>query len=559
MIAASGLAPVAGAEAPSAPALFSDLTTTTELVEPVYDDSVGTLDPVLADELLVMDPALDPVVSDPTVLDATVEVPSLYPVSLTRVREEVLGKLATADAGAGIDIALIDTGVAPVAGLDLPGKLVHGPDLSLEGGSALAHVDTHGHGTFMAGIIAGDDGVDGGFLGVAPGSRLVSLKVAGADGGTDVVQLIAAIDWVVEHRNDAGLDIRVLNLSVGVPSVTDHRHDPLAAAVERAWDAGIVVVAAAGNQGETETDLDSPALDPYVIAVGATESETGRDDDDIVPAWSARGDGVRNPDVVAPGRSLLSLRAPGSSSDVAHPEARVGDRFARASGTSEAAAVVTGSVAVLLAQRPDLTPDQVKALLMDTAVDLPHPANVDGHGRIRVDRADRSPARGASQDHPRALVGVDSPFALPHGTTWTGGSWSGGSWSGGSWSSDAWLNAEWSGGSWSGGSWSGGSWSGGSWSGGSWSGGSWSGGAWSGAAWSGAAWSGAAWSGAAWSGAAWSGAAWSGAAWSGAAWSGAAWSGAAWSGAAWSGAAWSGAAWSGAAWSGAAWSGAAWS
>ena len=142
-----------------------------------------------------------------------------------------------------IDIAMIDTGVTPVRGLHQPGKVLYGPDLSNEGGLAnLRNLDTYGHGTHLAGIMVGDDGDQ--VLGIAPSSRLVSLKVAGATGETNIAQVVAAIDWVVEHRRDPGVNIRVLNLSLGVPSIGTHVGDPLAAAVERAWKAGIVVAGA---------------------------------------------------------------------------------------------------------------------------------------------------------------------------------------------------------------------------------------------------------------------------------------------------------------------------
>ena len=190
-------------------------------------------------------------------------------VTLDELRDDVLDDVGL-DAGTGVDVALIDTGVAPVTGLD-GDKVLHGPDLSFEGSAAdVAYLDTHGHGTHMAGIIAGDRA---GHEGIAPGARIVSVKVAGHDGLTTVPQVVAAIDWVVEHRTTDGLNIRVLNLSLGQQGVDSHIGDPLSAAVERAWDAGIFVVVAAGNDGETQAHLDSPAIDPYVMAVGAVDSD----------------------------------------------------------------------------------------------------------------------------------------------------------------------------------------------------------------------------------------------------------------------------------------------
>src|SRR5712692_3820786 len=182
--------------------------------------------------------------------------------------------------GKGIDVAVIDSGVSPVQGLSAPGKVIYGPDLSLESQAPnLTNLDTYGHGTFMAGLIAGRDGVAQApyqndpasqYRGMAPDSRIVSVKVATADGGTDVSQVIAAIDWVVQHAQDPGMNIRVLNLSYGTNSTQSYILDPLAYAAEVPWKSGIVVVASAGNTGYQRGDgapgLADPAFDPYVIA-----------------------------------------------------------------------------------------------------------------------------------------------------------------------------------------------------------------------------------------------------------------------------------------------------
>ncbi len=157
------------------------------------------------------------------------------------------------------------------------------------------------------------------FLGMAPGSRIVSLKLADAHGSTDVSQVIAAIDWVVAHGRDAGLNIRVMNLSFGTDSAQDYRLDPLAHAAEVAWNQGVVVVVSAGNGDGTRLGLANPAYDPAVIAVGAQNTKGTADrSDDAVPAFSQRGAtalGMRAPDLVAPGASSSACgrRAPSST------------------------------------------------------------------------------------------------------------------------------------------------------------------------------------------------------------------------------------------------------
>ncbi|MBA2312485.1 MAG: S8 family serine peptidase, partial [Actinobacteria bacterium] len=194
--------------------------------------------------------------------------------------------------GKGVDIALIDSGVVPVNGLTSAAKVIEGPDLSFESqAESLRHLDTYGHGTHMAGIIAGkDDGAAAGgkkekaFMGIAPDARLVSVKVASATGATDVSQVLAAIDWVVQHRRDNGMNVRVLNLSFGTDGTQDYTVDPLTYAAEVAWRKGIVVVAAGGNAGYGSPQLNNPAYDPYLLAVGADDANgTLSTADDVVP------------------------------------------------------------------------------------------------------------------------------------------------------------------------------------------------------------------------------------------------------------------------------------
>jgi len=429
--------------------------------------------------------------------------------------------------GQGVDVALIDSGVAPVEGLAM--QVINGPDLSFDSqADNLTDVDTYGHGTHLAGLIAGrdssiapgreDEDVDKAFVGAAPGARIVSLKVAANDGATDVSQVIAAIDWVVQHRDSDGLNIRVLNLSFGTDGTQDYLVDPLAYAVEVAWMHGIVVVVAAGNSGFGTPQLNDPAYDPYVIAVGADDTR-GTDDpkDDVIPAWQSRGNPIRHPDVVAPGKSLISLRDPGSFVDEANPTARVGySRFFRGSGSSQATAIVSGAVATLLEQHPDLTPDQVKALLMTTAVPLPNADPVaQGAGLINLHRAreakistigaavqtwPRSVGTGSLQSARGSVVTEDEGVVLQGEQTIFGDAWDGGSWAASSFEGTSWTDGAWNGRTWSGDCWCGAGWAARTWSGRTWSGESWSGRTWSGRTWSSRTWSGNGWSAGEWGG-----------------------------------------------------------
>ena len=422
--------------------------------------------------------------------------------------------------GRGVDVALIDSGIAPVAGLRGDGQVVHGPDLSLDPEQA-AGLDAHGHGTHLAGVLAGRGGPAGD--GMAPGARLVDVKVGAADGAVDVSQVIAALDWVVEHRHDDGLDIRVVTLAFGTDSRQDPAVDPLVHAVDRAWRAGLVVVTAVGNDSADDRRVASPASNPNVLAVGATDSAGSRDPDESAPASFSSVGSSRRPDLLAPGARVVSLRTPGSWLDSRYPQSRRGEALTRASGTSQSTAVVSGAVALLLQQRPELTPDQVKQLLLDSAAPLRAGAVV-GSRQLDVAAAARAavPARvqrlvttsgtgslEAARGTRHVRIGgevlrgevdvLGRPFDAATWAGLSGGTWSGGTWSGGTWSGGTWSGGTWSGGTWSGGTWTGGTWSGGTWSGGTWSGGTWTGGTWSGGTWSGGTWSGGTWSGGTWS------------------------------------------------------------
>ena len=441
--------------------------------------------------------------------------------------------------GKGVDVAMIDSGVAPVKGLSGPKKVVDGPDLSLESQAPnLRYLDTYGHGTFMAGLIAGRDAAPSSqappstYLGMAPGARIVSLKVADADGGTDVSQVIAAIDWVVQHAHDPGLNIRVLNLSYGTNSLQSYTLDPLAFAAEQAWLHGIVVVAAGGNDGYQSKRkvpaLADPGFDPYVLALGTADTSGTPDlGDDQVPSFSPypKKESTRQVDLVAPGVHLQGLRVPSSFIDAGHSEGFLSSRYFRGSGTSESTAITSGAAALVLQKFPDATPDQVKKLLMDTSAPIKGKKHAIGAGELQLGPALSASLPSWEQTWPastgtgslEASRGTDhltrdgvvlegeqdifgAPVSTPSlaaleaaGSSWSGGVWNGSSWSGSSWSGSSWSGNTWSGSSWSGSSWSAADWTGNSWSGSSWSSADWSGNSWSGSSWSGGSWAGESW------------------------------------------------------------------
>jgi subtilisin family serine protease len=354
--------------------------------------------------------------------------------------------------GRGIDVALVDSGVVPVGSLAQPGRLVFGPDFSSERrDDDLRNLDTFGHGTHLAGLIAGRDPAAG-FAGVAPEARLVSLKIAGADGETDLARVLAALEWIRRNHDAPGYNIRVVNLSLGVPG-NDYRSDVLAWAVEQLWREGIVVVAAAGNGGEGTRTLDMPADDPFVIAVGASDTKsTVGTWDDRVADFSSRSR-FRAPDFVAPGTNIVSLRVPGSTLDREFGGARVGSKFFRGSGTSQSAAITSGLAARLIAARPSLNPDQVKALLVAGAVDLPDPRSADGAGRVAPLRSLALPTPDADAVKQRWALSVldldrlrreldGHDEDLGPAAQWNGRRWSGRRWSGRRWSGAKWIDSD---------------------------------------------------------------------------------------------------------------------
>jgi serine protease AprX len=448
--------------------------------------------------------------------------------------------------GAGIDVAVIDTGVSPVEGLAQPGKIVYGPDLSFDSqASNLTNLDGFGHGTFMAGLIAGHDTALTApyasapatqYRGIAPDARIVSVKAGASDGGVDVTQVIAAIDWVVQHRNDPGMNIRVLSLSYGTNSLQSYTVDPLAHAVENAWRKGIVVVASAGNtgyqRGNGAPGLASPAYNPFVIGVGGYDTNgTAIPNDDYMGSYSASSSGCgslcKNPDFVAMGSHVEGLRVPGSYIDVNHPEGVVTSRFFRGSGTSQSAAITAGAAALILQKYPTLTPDAVKKFITTNAKKVPA-ADSQAQGAGELDLAalaTKAPvaytqkftastgagsldvARGTDRvaDNGVSITGSVDIFGQPldaaalaaaedNGTAWIGGNWNGRTWSGAGWNGRTWSGAVWTGNSWSGRTWSGRTWSSAIWDGRTWSGRTWSGSGWSSGTWSGHVWADGSWS-----------------------------------------------------------------
>lgn len=417
--------------------------------------------------------------------------------------------------GAGVDVAVIDTGVTAVAGLDQPDKLLQGPDLSFDGPAPdRRHIDGYGHGTYVTSILAGDDRGTTGFSGVAPGARVVAVKAGSSSGVVDVTQVIAAIDWVVSHRNDDGMNIRVLNLAFNTDGLQDYQIDPLAFAIENAWRKGIVVVVAAGNSGTHIPALANPARHPAVIAVGAVDTNDPADiTDDTMAPFSGVGSPERLIDVAAPGTGVVGLAAPGSVVEKGFPDAKIGERFIRGSGTSQATAVVSGAAALLLQLHPEASPDQIKDLLVRTTRPMADPATgMAPGGMIDLKAAAAAPLDPAVQQSyaPASglgtLDGARGSTRVVIGDTviegdvdvfgnafvparWARASTSEQAWQAGAWNGTPWIvedegpaangaSAAWSSAPWSSTTWSSTTWSSTTWSSTTWSSTTWSSAVW---------------------------------------------------------------------------------
>jgi serine protease AprX len=477
---------------------------------------------------------------DPTLgYDVAGDEGSLYDVAQITHAKDAWSHNIT---GKGVDVALIDSGVAPVQGLT-SGNVLNGPDLSFESQNpALAHLDTYGHGTHMASIIVGRDQAatpgtyaNAGshlFVGIAPDARLVSIKVASSDGAADVSQIIAAIDWVTENAHSNGLNIGVLNLSYGTDSTQDASIDPLDYAVENAWRAGVTVVVSAGNDGTSRQALADPANDPLVVAVGADDPRnTDSVGDDQVPSFSQRGTAARHVDVIAPGVHILGLRDPQSFIDQNNPQAVVNDRFFRGSGTSQAAAVVSGLAALYLSKFPTATPDQVKYALMHYAtapsavkslyagLGVPDINKATGTKPVAYVQAATGATGTGSLEAARGSAHVNDGFgdltgeqdifghawnpaswsaASAAGTAWSGGTWNGNTWTGNTWTGNTWTGNTWTGNTWTGHTWTDTAWDGNTWTGNTWTGNTWTGNTWTDSGWSAGAWASATWADAVW-------------------------------------------------------------
>jgi len=287
--------------------------------------------------------------------------------------------------GSGVTIAVVDTGIYEHE--DLKGRIKAFKDFI---NSKTKPYDDNGHGTHCAGDAAGNGRASKGlYTGVAPQADLVGVKVLDKLGSGLLSNVMAGIQWCIDNKSK--YNIKVISLSLGSTATVPAEEDPMVKIVNAAWESGIVVCVAAGNEGPEPQTIASPGISPKVITVGAMDDKNTKErTDDEVADFSSRGptiDGIPKPDILSPGVNIVSLRSPNSHLDKLYKNNRVNKYYLSMSGTSMATPICAGVVALMLQANPNLTPDQVKKKLLETAEDWGLSANVQGAGYIQADKA----------------------------------------------------------------------------------------------------------------------------------------------------------------------------
>ena len=389
--------------------------------------------------------------SDPTVSGsfsnssksaASTQLSTTYPFD-TGATNAWNGTAGPSDTGAGVTVAVLDSGV-DFSHPDLAGHVI----AVNVNQAASGPTDGFGHGTHVAGVIVGQDSA-GKYVGIAPGANLVSVKISDDAGVAYESDVLRGLQWVGLHRTN--YNIRAINLSLSASVPQSYATSPIDAAVENLWHQGVTVVTSAGNLGTAEDAVwYAPGNDPLVITVGCLDdNQTVAPGDDSLCMISSRGtteDGFAKPELVAPGRKIVSTLATGINGQPAELATQFPDRITadgrhiRLSGTSMSAPMVTGAVALLLARHPGLTPDQVKKLLVSTATG--YPGQLDKAGGLNIVAALLANVPPASVQTPLPIAGTLPPTGKTT-VIWDGSRWATATWDSSHWDSSHWDTAHW--------------------------------------------------------------------------------------------------------------------
>jgi serine protease AprX len=351
--------------------------------------------------------------------------------------------------GHGVAVAVIDSGVTPEKDLQVDPTKAKPNSRVLEQltfNSNAGHVnDATGHGTHVAGIIGGSGYRSGGlYAGIAPEVNFISLKISDETGMAYESDVIEAMQWVLDHKDN--YNIRAVNLSVNSTEESSYHASPLDAAAEILWFNGIVVVASVGNKRSDSgysTANAAPANDPFIITVGASnENGSAEFSDDTLSPFSAHGmtaDGFRKPEIIAPGTDIISILGPGDWISE-HPDHVVMDgEYFRLSGTSMSAPMVTGAVVLLLQDEPNLTPDQVKYRLTNAGQFIDGEPYLDVYAVVTGNSA-QSANTGLVPS--QLLWTGDDPVAWDS-VAWNSVAWNSVAWNSVAWNSVAWNSVAW--------------------------------------------------------------------------------------------------------------------
>ncbi len=360
-------------------------------------------------------------------------------------------------------VAVFDSGIDSAKTADFGGRVVARANFSSVEPNVTG--DPNGHGTMVAGIVAGQSQKYGG---VAPNAKLVDVRVASSTGEARTSDIVAAVDWVLANKST--YNIRVANFSLVGNGATSFRYDPFDKAVEKLWLSGITVVAAVGNNGSSTgpVGIGAPANDPFVITVGAIDQNgTQSTSDDFRAPWSAYGptaDGFMKPDVSAPGRWMVMPAVDNSLIERTKPWRVVAPGYMWMSGTSFASPVVAGAAAQLLARNPGWTPDQVKGAIMATAHYLASDDPGAGVGEVDISAAAAvsTPANPNQNLYSFVQNGSFNAEAwvsyVTTNSNWTQSNWTASNWTASNWVSSNWVASNWVASNWVSSNWTASNW-----------------------------------------------------------------------------------------------------
>lgn len=399
---------------------------------------------------LAVKPGVRSVSLNGAVAPSKIDTSELASAYVDSIRAQHVWNAKNGTAGNDVGVAVVDTGIDG----DLPdfrtsqsdptsrviADAVVNPDATTAG-------DRYGHGTHVAGLIAGngwnrpsDDPMYGQYIGVAPEANLINVKASDDEGNATTLDVIDGLQFVVDHKDD--FNIRVVNLSLNEAKPSSYKTNPLNAAAEATWNAGIVVVAAAGNRGTAPDAVDyAPGNDPFVITVGGVDDQgTAKTDDDVAASWSSTGttkDGYAKPNFLAPGAHMVSTLAKKSEIVDMCPGCVVGSSYFRMGGTSMATGVASGSVALLLGKHDEWTPNQVKSAILNNL------RQVRGVG-MELDAEAAFKAKKKELGDPNSFEPNTYLDPATGEIDYSRSRWSRSSWSRSRWSRSSWSRSSWS-------------------------------------------------------------------------------------------------------------------